>query len=493
MQPLHGQTCRAFRRALGAVHLAAFGSLWVQLHGLVGERGVRPAVEFLERAAAHFAERGETAALSMPTLAWLFGAGDVALHAYCALGFCAGLVLLFAPIGGRFAVPALGVAYVAYLTLLPLGAEFLRFQWDLLLLESTFAALFYTPRFAPSVWIPRLVLFKLMLSSGVVKLQSGDPTWSGFTALDYHYWTQPIPHLGAYYAHHAPGHALSTALTLGIELLCPFLLLLRPSWAFWPFAVLLGGIALTGNYGFFGLLTLALCLPLLPDAQLDTWTRRLFRRPPRPELPPAPPEPSAPPDPRPPTPAMRRLLPWAPCAFFVVLNAAQVATLTARRTPDSWAHGVRAALVEPFDGWSIINGYGLFARMTTDRLEITLEGSADGETWRPYTFRYKPDPHAPHLRVAGPHMPRLDWQMWFAALGECRRNPWLVRLQERLLDGEPTVRALFQVDPFPDTPPTRLRTRVSRARFAPWEDGPGWRFEALGDYCPVVERTSVSG
>jgi hypothetical protein len=461
MRPVLRETCRAFRRALGAVHLAAFGSLWVQLHGLVGERGIRPGTEFLERAAAHFAERGESAAWSMPTLAWLFGAGDTALHAYCALGFCAGLALLFAPFGGRFAVPALGVAYVAYLTLLPLGAEFLRFQWDLLLLESTFAAMFYTPRFAPSVWIPRLVLFKLMLSSGVVKLQSGDPTWSGLTALDSHYWTQPIPHLGAYYAHHAPGHTLATALTLGIELVCPFLLLIRPAWAFWPFAALLGGIALTGNYGFFGLLTLALCLPLLPDAEVDP-TR------------------SAPP--------ARRLLPWAPCAFFVVLNAAQLATLTARRTPDSWVHGVHAALVGPLDAWSIINGYGLFARMTTDRLEITLEGSADGETWRPYTFGYKPDPHAPHLRVAGPHMPRLDWQMWFAALGECRRNPWLVRLQQRLLEGEPTVRALFEADPFPDTPPTRLRTRVSRARFAPWEDGPGWRFETLGDYCPVVER-----
>jgi hypothetical protein len=467
MRPVHGQTCRGFRRALGAVHLAAFGSLWVQLHGLVGERGIRPASEFLERAAAHFAERGESAALSLPTLAWLFGAGDVALHAYCALGFIAGLVLLFAPFGGRFAVPALGLAYVTYLSLLPLGAEFLRFQWDLLLLETTFAAMFYTPRFAPSVWIPRIVLFKLMFSSGVVKLQSGDPTWAGLTALDFHYWTQPIPHLGAYYAHHAPGHTLATALTLGIELVCPFLLLLRPAWAFWPFVLLLGGIAVTGNYGFFGLLTLALCLPLLPD-------------------------PRAAPETVPPMPAGRRLLPWAPCAFFVVLNAAQLATLSARRTPDSWAHGVRAVLVAPFDAWSIVNGYGLFARMTTDRLEITLEGSADGETWRPYTFRYKPDPHAPHLRIAGPHMPRLDWQMWFAALGECRRNPWLVRLQERLLEGEPTVRALFQVDPFPDTPPTRLRTRVTRARFAPWVDGPGWRFEALGDYCPVVERTPVS-
>ena len=75
-----------------------------------------------------------------------------------------------------------------------------------------------------------------------------------------------------------------------------------------------------------------------------------------------------------------------------------------------------------------MNGYGLFRVMTKSRPEIILEGSADGIDWLPYEFKWKPgDVNQPPHWVA-PHQPRLDWQMWFAALGTYRQNPWFVRL-----------------------------------------------------------------
>src|SRR5205807_2927415 len=63
-----------------------------------------------------------------------------------------------------------------------------------------------------------------------------------------------------------------------------------------------------------------------------------------------------------------------------------------------------------------VNGYGLFRVMTTERPEIVIEGSRDGVEWSEYGFRWKPgDVHRRPAFVA-PYMPRLDWQMWFAAL-----------------------------------------------------------------------------
>jgi hypothetical protein len=91
-----------------------------------------------------------------------------------------------------------------------------------------------------------------------------------------------------------------------------------------------------------------------------------------------------------------------------------------------------------------------------------------------------------------PHQPRLDWQMWFAALSNYERNPWFVQLVLRLLDGEPDVLALFEVDPFPDAPPRFVRARLYEYRFTSWEErretGDWWKRSALGDYLPPVSK-----
>src|SRR5439155_5288918 len=120
------------------------------------------------------------------------------------------------------------------------------------------------------LWLLRLLVFKLMFLSGVVKLTSKDPTWTSLTALDYHYFTQPIPTWPAWYAHHAPTwvHRASVAVTFVIELCAPFFIFgsrrMRRI-AFVLFALLMIGIGSTGNYGFFNVLSLVLCVVLLDD------------------------------------------------------------------------------------------------------------------------------------------------------------------------------------------------------------------------------------
>jgi hypothetical protein len=133
-------------------------------------------------------------------------------------------------------------------------------------------------------------------------------------------------------------------------------------------------------------------------------------------------------------------------------------------------------------GLRITSPYGLFATMTTRRPEITVEGSDDGVVWRAYAFRYKPGDPLEAPRFAGPHMPRLDWQLWFAALRGPERSAWFHAFAQRLLDGSPQVRALLAHDPFPGAPPRQLRAIVRDYRFSDlatrretgawWEPGP---------------------
>jgi hypothetical protein len=116
-------------------------------------------------------------------------------------------------------------------------------------------------------------------------------------------------------------------------------------------------------------------------------------------------------------------------------------------------------------GFHLVNSYGLFAVMTTERPEIAVEGTRDGESWRPYAFRWKPGEPQRAPRFAGSHMPRLDWQLWFAALEGAERVRWLRYFAARLLQPSPEVVALLADDPFQGEAPLALRVRVDDYRF----------------------------
>ena len=266
-----------FLRLLGIVYFFAFLSLATQILGLIGEKGILPAPGFL----AIIAERvGRERYWFFPTLAWL-SPSDTSLQVMSAGGVVGSILLIFdiAPI------LVLSLLWILYLSLVTVGQDFLSFQWDSLLLEAGFLAILIAswhlwPRGSqrtepPKVprWLLWFLLFRLMFSSGMVKLSSGDPTWRNLTALEYHYYTQPLPTPIAWYVHLAPAwfqHG-STVFMFFIELAIPFLIFAPRLWRFvgGGFMILLQLlIALTGNYAFFNLLTLALCVLLFDDAFL---------------------------------------------------------------------------------------------------------------------------------------------------------------------------------------------------------------------------------
>ena len=457
-----------FLRLFGLIYVAAFASLGVQVLGLIGHAGILPLREYLT--AAHAALGGSAYGL-LPTLFWA-NAGDTALLAGTLAGVLLGLLVAV----GRGTRPALIGLYVLYLSYVYAGQAFMSFQWDSLLLEVGFLAIFLTGGSRIVVWLFRWLLFRYVFMSGIVKLLSGDSAWHNLTALEYHFWTQPLPTPLAWYAAHAPSWLLiaGTAATLGIELGAVFLIFLpRRLRAAAAACVLLLQllITLTGNYNFFNLLTMLLCLFLFDDAALRRCIpRRADVRAQR----------------HAPLPGREATAAAAVLALILLPLGLNRIWETAMRS-DFPGLGAATRAVSPF---LIVNPYGLFAVMTTTRPEIVIEGSADGQVWREYVFRYTPGPVSRPARWNIPHQPRLDWQMWFAALGGIRDNPWIIGLMERLLEGSPPVLELLDSNPFAGTVPKYVRAQLYEYEFADEHShaltGAWWVRRPQGRYFPQV-------
>lgn len=457
--------------ALGGVYLIAFTSLRAQVVGLYGERGIRPVRTYLAAVRAHIPASRERWR-RVPTIFWL-DASDASLVRACR-GGQVGSVLMMLSIAPRIVGVGLWGLYLSFVSV---GREFLSYQWDVLLLENGLHAIAIAPasrRERPpwtAVVLMRWLAFRLQLESGHAKLASRDRTWRNGDAMTYHFETQPLPTTLGWRAHQLPRrlqHAMTYA-TLAVELGVPWLAFAPRPLRRFAFAALSGlqvMIAATGNYGFFNLLTIADNVWLLDDRTVAGPLARALRG-------------------KPPT-LWRRLTSAASAASLIALSAALLVPRLFRRArvPESLdrAHDAIAPLRS-------VNAYGLFAVMTTDRPEIVIEGSEDGVTWRAYDFRYKPGDVTRAPRVVAPHQPRLDWQMWFAAMTPA--PPWFLHFLQRLLEGSPEVLALLATNPFPERPPRYMRALLYDYKMTDHATcnatGAYWKRELLGTYVPPVE------
>jgi lipase maturation factor 1 len=509
---------RWFLRMLGLIYLIAFVSLWVQVDGLVGSNGMSPVSQFLP---AVRQQVGLDAYFLLPTLCW-FDSSNTFLHFLCGGGVVLSLLLIFC------VAPALSLValFIFYLSLTIAGQVFFNFQWDVLLLEAGFLSIFLapwrlwprdlllwpgsaTPTTATSaivspvsragLFLLKFLLFKLMLMSGVVKLTSGDDSWgwvnhsfrwSALTALDYHYWSQPLPTIFSWWADKTPEwfKHFSVAFCLAVEIIASFFIWAprRPRLVAAGLMIFLQVvIALTGNYCFFNLLTIALCLLLIDDAAIGRGMEgRVPASPAAQEL-------------RPPN-AKSVSTRWATYAAIVVIVITfpiNAWLIFSAFKPQSGPPGWLANFYEQLEAFRIVNGYGLFRVMTKDRCEIVIEGSSDGINWAPYEFKWKPGDVKRAPGWCAPHQPRLDWQMWFAALETPNQNPWLIGLIVRLLEGSRDVTGLLAHNPFPDKPPNYLRAMFYRYRFTNIEEhrqtGAWWKRQELREYLPTISRDQL--
>jgi uncharacterized membrane protein YphA (DoxX/SURF4 family) len=482
-------------RAMGIWFFSVFYSLWFQACGLLGDDGILPAKELL----AHVRESSSTTTWAQrlwetPTFLWL-GTSDRAIHALCACGL-AGSALLFLNLAPRWA------AFVCALAFLSFGATLQRFssyQSDGMLMEAGLLSVFFAPpglrpRLAPESPPSRLSLFALQwlwfriyFESGVAKIRSHDPDWRGLTAMDHYYENGPLPTwIGWYVQQTLPHwfHAGVSLLTLLAELLFVLGLFLTRAvriGLFWVLTCFQAGIILTANYAFLNYLVLSLGFLLLDDRYLAKFRVLVPHAEPRQQLAGA----------------------WIPAG--VLLSWQVYATtlplldgmggLFPPENRESWRNAIGLLPRQPLEVLSkhrFAGGYGLFARMTHDRYELEFEGSNDGEHWKIYHYRYKPQNPRDPPGIYAPYQPRFEWNLWFASLGEWQSNQWVLTAASKLLTGSRDVLELFREDPFHGQPPSRVRVVRWKYWFSTPEEkkasGVYWDRVRAGSYGPVLER-----
>ncbi|NUN04813.1 MAG: lipase maturation factor family protein [Bdellovibrio sp.] len=461
-------------KTLSLSYFVAFLSLLPQVLGLFGSQGllsIDHLLNILDK------EMKSERFYHIPSLFW-FASSDIAIKAVCFIGMTAAS-LAFMGFSQSF---MLAICFVCYLSFVSTGQIFLNYQWDNLLLEFGFLGLFFAPW--TREWIPLgahvlhpvvyflvlFLLFKLMFLSGAAKLTNKDTCWKDLTALSYHYWTQPLPTPLAYFVNKLPlrFHRFSALVMFFIELCVPFFIFVPGTLQTLAVIFLVALqvlIILTGNYAFFNFLTVGLCLAVLPDS---AWGFKIN---------------------------------WLQAA---TLPDAVAVTLAFFLTPPAlfWLYKTVFEKNKALDfmmpslrflyPFRISNPYGLFAIMTRLRPELVLQGSNDGVTWLEYEFPHKVTSLSRRPPLVAPHQPRLDWQMWFAALESFNDNLWLQNLITRIFQESPDVLMLFAKDPFKGKAPKSLRIMKYHYSYSSWHDlrdkGVWWQRELVGPYSPIFHR-----
>src|SRR5881392_737649 len=465
-------------RLLGFVYAVAFLVAAQQLVPLVGEHGLTSARHFLTAIESQLGSRA-AAAIQLPTLFW-FGLSDQALSMSSWIGFALSLVVL----AGYANALILAVLWIIYMSIVHVGQIWYGYGWETQLLETGFLSIFLCPlldgRPFPScrppllvIWLFRWLGFRIMIGAGLIKLR-GDPCWRDLTCLYYHYETQPIPSPVSRYLHFAPHwfHKFGTAWNHFIELIVPWFSF-GPRHARHVAGILLVSfqiiLIISGNLSFLNYVTI---IPFLACFD-DTFLRRLLpkalvKRAERAAQ-------QATPD------RAQNVVAVGLSLLVVYLSIAPAANLISERQ----------MMNTSFDRLSLVNTYGAFGAVGKERDEIIFEGTDDtiitGDTrWKEYEFKAKPGD--PDLRppFIAPYQPRIDWQIWFAAMASPAEYPWTLHFVWKLLHNDPGTLSLLANNPFPVSPPHYIRARLYRYQFAPLGEKEWWKREPIGEWLPAL-------
>jgi hypothetical protein len=465
-------------RLLGFVYAVAFLGAAQQLVPLIGEHGLTPANHFLQDVQAHLGSR-TAGFLRVPTFFW-FGISDNGLSIFSWIGFALSLIVL----GGYANAILLAVLWAMYMSIVHIGQIWYGYGWEIQLLETGFLSIFLCPlldwRPFPNcrppvlvIWLFRWLGFRIMIGAGLIKLR-GDSCWRDLTCLYYHYETQPIPSPISRYLHLSPHWLLKfeTAWNHFVELIVPW-------FSFGPRAARhIAGVLLvsfqifliiSGNLSFLNYVTIIPFLACFDDTFLRHFLPRALVR--RAEC------------------ASQRSQPSGTNNAIVVALSVMVLWLSIPAVLNL-ASG-RQMMNYSFDPLDLVNTYGAFGTVGREREEIIFEGTEDtvitGDTkWKEYEFKAKPgDPNRRPPFIA-PYQPRIDWQIWFAAMASPADYPWTFHFVWKLLHNDPGTLSLLANNSFPNAPPHYVRAQLYGYRFAPIGEHPWWKREPVGQWLPAL-------
>jgi lipase maturation factor len=146
-----------------------------------------------------------------------------------------------------------------------------------------------------------------------------------------------------------------------------------------------------------------------------------------------------------------------------------------------------------FTALPLVNTYGAFGSVGRERAQLVIEGTRDDVVtpdtrWTAYQPRCQPADPARRPCWMSPYHRRLDWLLWFAAMGSPRQYPWAVHLVAKLLEGDPDVLALFAWDPFAGAPPRHVRVELYRYQLARPGAAASWERTRIGPWLPPLAR-----
>ncbi|QDZ14136.1 lipase maturation factor family protein [Humibacter ginsenosidimutans] len=456
-------------RGIAAVYLVAFLSTLAQFPVLLGERGLQPAPAFVRRMGDRLSPTLFRRRYSDRLLLTVAGAG-----ALVAASLVGGLPQL-APSWATMV--AFLLIWAGYLSIVDVGQTFYAFGWESLLLEAGFAAAFLgsNDQAPPVIMIVffRWLVFRLEFGAGMIKIR-GDRSWRNLTALYYHHETQPMPGPLSWFFHHLPRwfHRIEVLGNHFAQLVVPFLLFApQPVASIAAAIVILTQLWLvaSGNFAWLNVLTIILAFSAISDpvahaviAAMPAHTDHTV----------------------------------TPIWFFVVVVVVGILLLWLSWWPLKNLFARRQLMNASFNRWHLVNAYGAFGSVTKERYEVVIEATdtTDALTavWREYEFKGKPgDPHRLPRQYAPYHL-RLDWLMWFLALGS-RNEDWFYRLLQRLLEADPATLRMLRSAPFGSERPAMVRASLYLYRFSSWEqlrhDHVWWVREHVTELVPPVTLT----
>jgi hypothetical protein len=461
-------------RLLGVVYLCAFlGVVWQGLP-LLGEHGLTPAGAYV----AQLRAAGQSL-WDVPSL-FVLDPSDAALRGWAIAGAALSLALVL----GYANLPSLALLWLIYGSYERIGQLWWGFGWEIQLLETTVIAACLVhpwdprPLRAPApprtaIVLMRWLAFRIMLGAGLIKLR-GDPCWTALTCLDAHFETQPIPNPLSPLFHHLPHavHAAGVVLNHVVEVGLPW-------FAFGPRPLrLVAGLGMlafqlvlivSGNLAFLNWLTVVPVLALLDDDFVVRCVPRRWRDWLRATS-------TAPRAPR----RGHRIFVACIAALVAVKSIPVVANLASRHQ----------AMNRSYDRLALVNTYGAFGSVGMQRFELVIEGTRDPDPatarWSAFELPCKPGALDRRPCVLGPYHRRLDWLIWFAAMSDRPRDPWVIHLVWKLLDGDRGIRALLDGDPFAGAAPRFVRIRRFRYHLEPCGSPTWWTRDDEQPWLPPV-------
>lgn len=467
-----------FMRSIGLIYFVAFLSLFNQFRGLLGSKGLLPATQFIQRM---LMEHGLFKSfIKLPSIFFVNSSDTFMLS----MGFL-GLALSLGVVLGLSNGASMLVLWILYMSFTNVGQIFYGYGWEMMLLEVGFLSIFLYPflnlSFFPANYPPPKiiiflllwVLFRNMLGSGLIKLR-GDSSWKDLTALFYHFETQPIPNPLSPFFHFMPKWMLKGGVLFNhfVEIVVPFMFFGSRIFRVWGggFTVVFQIILiLSGNLSFLNYLTLVMCIPCFDD---KIWAKvlpdGLIKYVPTTPLPTA-----------------------FPAQLMLYLVLALVAYLSIN--PIKNLLSSRQAMNRGYDPFHLVNTYGAFGHIGKTRNEIVISGTHDevitaDTRWEEYEFYAKPTNPKRRPPIVSPYHRRLDWQIWFAAMGNYAQNPWLIEMIYRLLKNDPTTLNLIQKNPFPDFPPRHIKIDLYQYSLAiPFNsEKVWWKRQFVRPYLPAL-------